>query len=291
MGTVADRLAQVLDAALKLPPATRAADAWRIVLLVEEGDDAGLLRAIAAVDDSIAEVERLTRLGGDIGETALRRFDEVQAIRPRLGSLDRSIGWVLEPLDDTGMESLDFCASVVSALVRGMPGLAPLDAAEGDLDAATTEELLRRTREVRAGLSGLDVLGSWEKRRFLEYLGELEQALLRASVAGHEPTLRAIEGILGMLSNPDLRRRLQSVKSNLLAGLLSLIVAVDLALNLGANFLEISRSSQSEDAEISLEVVQIIGVEGTVTPGRGDDPKGLPSQEKQDRDPPVGEPE
>jgi len=214
----ATRLSRILRALREQTPETRAADAWAKALDLPSVDPAPLLRALADVQELAAQVEiDIERLGQH--RVVLDRYDEVIAVCDRGLHLEKSIGWALEPLHDTGMQALTFAASLLEA---SLP--------EVDVPPDELRRLTQLVQQLMDEVAINTALQEEDRNLLLGRLAELHSIIRRISIVGAAVVWRSVgEVVLVVVSKPRTRW------GTVLTSLGALVATFDLVLNVLAN--------------------------------------------------------
>jgi hypothetical protein len=239
MDNPAGRLHAILLKVVNLPANTPAMEGWATVFGIEPGDHVQFFRYVARVFRMASEVRTLVRrYPEDDPELLLDHFDEVERTLANLtATASLQMNSFAEPLrPGRGLYSLRVCSSL---LHRRCPDqvrdvISDVEDAD-DLDSATA---------------------SWLTKRLYEIL----QALSESSIYGTPEVEQASEKLIGGVVRK--RERIASLsKSKVGMKVAAVIVALDLALNLGNNAREIGATfTNPEPSPILIEIQNELNV-------------------------------
>lgn len=184
------RLHDLLTEARSKPQGVPAASAWCEILGLEfPRDTAALLSCGVSLLEQAALIRRVVteRLEPATADAILGSFQEVESTLGRFAIIaSDNMGNFLGPLNDTGMQSLLFAASVW-----------PRDAIERTIDEAMAIDLLKKTRDLIDEIDAADIDAA-AKRIMIERLGEVEQSLLNLKTSGIARLERAVDAAIGV---------------------------------------------------------------------------------------------
>ena len=245
----AGRLHSAFEAARTLPPNTPAIQGWAAILEVDQKDLATFFERVAGLLRLAKDTrEQISNLVDDDPETLLSHFPEIEGALANFPSVTNvNMQNFLAPVSPAGDYCLKICSSV---LHRRNP--------ERDLPEETTQDLKSKVDElIKAVLDSSDLdpnIQNW----LLDRLHEIRRVLLNPKVYSARDLQVATEKIAGGLIF-ERKRAAKLRDSRLLQTLFGLITALDLALNIGANYHELTSSDKPPQSQVVIDIQQVVG--------------------------------
>lgn len=237
----------MLTQARKAPPKERVRLVWSRIFNIEANDSASFLKCAASTIDMAAETRKLvSQLTDDDPQIVLKYFGEVEKTLRNFHSAGGSgtIAWFLSPLKETGMHSLELCASLLSRR-RPEPVLSGV------------ADLLDRCRSLMEDVRTADDLDDKVRAFALKHLGKVAGRLEKVHLWGCGPVDEVTNEIVGEIRRrPYLVRGLSGTSVGEKFALL--LAALDVALSAaGVGATAIKSGSEPAPSPIIVEIKQV----------------------------------
>lgn len=152
-------------------------------------------RGLAMIDQGVEVRIRVEASTNFMAPDALRYFGEVEnALNYFAKAPDGSIVAMMDCIGTTGWHSLE----MLSTLLRN-------EAPNPEVSGSSIDDLVKQVRELVDGILASSELSAEQKQVLTEKLSEVESALRRASIAGTDEVVRAIDGLMGGILRLNLR--------------------------------------------------------------------------------------
>ncbi|MEE6260985.1 hypothetical protein [Plantactinospora sonchi] len=223
---------------------------WAKVFGVDPAAKPDVMRAAASAIELIALVpQQVNALVDDDPAVALINFHEVEKTG---GNFHRLAGMPMKnflmPLQETGVQSLIYCSSLLS---RRRP--------EPHLDKQATAELVEQVRLLIRDVLLVHQLDPETRDFVLRHLATIERTLKEQPLFGVRPVEQALdETVGGLYRKPHLIERLRGTP--VVASLLGVVVAVDIALNMVSNYQAITADKPPSPTPAVIELSRQCGV-------------------------------
>ncbi len=187
-------------------------------------------------------------------EVLLEHFGEVERTLANFQAVGQvPMASFLEPLKTTGEHSLKLCSSL---LHRRAP--------EPMLEEDVVGDLLTRVHDLISDVLAADDLDRETRAWVVERLSEVERALRDVATRGHRGVEESVDRLVGGLRRkPYLLQRLAT--SKVAHGVVSTVVALDLALNGAANIKQLTQGDPSP-SPVVVEIQREVNADVEVQP-------------------------
>ena len=244
----AAQLLDVIARARTKSPGERAIIAWaEVFFLNAERDAAGLLRCAARVTELVVETRRRIELLEDHDpETLLEHYGQVEAIASNFPSMAQiNIGQFLSPLDAAGLFGLKVCSATLHRW-----DWQPV------LDRSVSDSLLEQVRSLIDQIRRANDIQADVRQFLLRHLSAVEDALVHIDLGGIEALARETDAFIGAAERAGVFQRM--ARNKVTKALVTLITALDLSLNVTANYQSITaQPDQAPPLVVSVSVRDI----------------------------------
>ncbi|MEV4275148.1 hypothetical protein [Actinoplanes xinjiangensis] len=274
----ARRLHAIMEAARSLPPDTLAAAGWASIQNRQHDEpkfvqSADLLAFLSHIGYLVKETSDLLRRVEDEDDVDIvfAHFNQVVDIVDRFPMMaNNNIAWSLQGLDNGGMMSLRVAGSLLNRY-----------AAEPSIPEDEVQSLLEQVRDLIREVHQADDLDDKTKKYILDLLLKIERSLAEYKFLGIGAVESALNETTGALRrNTPLLSRLGD--SKVMHGFVTLVYAVDLALNMGANAKELGSAPEAKPSPVVIEIVQDCGITNLLPPALESAPASKPADEDQE---------